>query len=236
LLVLGAFLRGVFCAVGQSPVVLSPAMARLRLVALAALACVASGLTGLSQALRAGARDAPASKSSSSSCIKESNRRHVLLAGAAALPVLGSPFSAVASGGATAGKTTSIPRAKLRYYDRISAAVGQFTALGGALGESGTLKQAYGAFFSEADYSPYQELKGAGFLLAVAFKLDSKIPPDRLQTVKDYKVLMKDLDALKAARKPDAALAAYAKAKASMDVYLDGVQLPPLGDQRYAAA
>ena len=71
---------------------------------------------------------------------------------------------------------------------------------------------------------------------AVAFKIDTKIPPDKIQQVKDYKKLIKDLEALKAAGKPDSAKAASAKAKASMDVYLDGVELPPLGDQRYAAA
>lgn len=48
-------------------------------------------------------------------------------------------------------------------------------------------------------------------------------------------VMIKDLEALKAARKPDAAQAAYAKAKTSMDGYLDAVELPPLGDQRYAS-
>ena len=48
-----------------------------------------------------------------------------------------------------------------------------------------------GTFFSTQEDSPYSELKGAGFLLAVAFKLDSKIPPDKLQTVKDHKAMMK---------------------------------------------
>ena len=230
-----------------------------------ALLTASSGLTGLGQALRVGQVRAPPSRPAS---IQEMNRRHVLLAGAAALPLMGSPLSAVASGGATARQTTSIPRAKLRYYDRITAAVAEFESLNGALGEAGALKKAYGSFFSEVDGSAWMELKGAGFLLAgasqmgsrtlfassppatllstdreartlrpaVAFKIDTKIPPDKIQQVKDYKKLIKDLEALKAAGKPDSAKAAYAKAKASMDVYLDGVELPPLGDQRYAAA
>ena len=38
----------------------------------------------------------------------------------AALAIPGVPAPAYASGGATAGKTTSIPRAKVRYYGRMS--------------------------------------------------------------------------------------------------------------------
>ena len=163
---------------------LRPAM-RLALLIAACLASTASGLTGLTQALRAGAKPAPAS---SRSTVQETSRRHVLLAGAAALPVMGSPLAVVASGGATAGKTTSIPRAKLRYYDRVTVAVTAFQAFGGSLGDVGALKSASGSFFAEKDDSPYAELKGAGFLLAVAFKIDTKIPPDKIPSVKDYKV------------------------------------------------
>ena len=35
----------------------------------------------------------------------------------------------------------------------------------------------------------------SGYLLAVAFKIDSKIPPDKIQQVKDHKQLLKDQDA-----------------------------------------
>ena len=74
-----------------------------------------------------------------------------------------------------------------------------------------------GTFFSTQEDSPYSELKGAGFLLAVAFKIDTKIPPDKIPAVKDYKAMMKDLEGLKgvSVKKPEAAQAAYAKAKAS---------------------
>ena len=154
---------------------------RPALLVVACLVGAASGLTGLSQALRAGAKSAkPAQPSSSrSTCgVQETSRRHVLLAGAAAasLPVLGSPIAAMASGGATAGKTTSIPRAKLRYYDRITSAVKAFEALGGYLGDASAIKKGYGAFFSEQEDSPFAELKGAGFLLAVAFKRPQPLP------------------------------------------------------------
>ena len=50
----------------------------------------------------------------------------------------------------------------------------------------------------------------------------------------EYKKVMKDLEALKAATKPDKAKEVYAKARVSMNGYLDEVELPPLGDQRYA--
>ena len=147
---------------------------RPALLVVACLVGAASGLTGLGQALRAGAKSVKTAQPSSSrsTCgVQETSRRHVLLAGAAALPLLGSPIAAMASGGATAGKTTSIPRAKLRYYDRITGAVTAFEALGGYLGDASAIKKGYGAFFSEHEDSPYAELKGAGFLLAVAFKI-----------------------------------------------------------------
>lgn len=117
-------------------------------------------------------------------------RRAVLaLPGAAAAAGLllgGAASPAMASGGATAGKTTSIPRAKLRYYARITGAVAAFERLSDALsaGSMGELK----AFFAKD--GPYDELQGAGFLLAVAFKIDSKIPPDKVPTVRMHKCVL----------------------------------------------
>jgi len=156
---------------------------------------------------------------------------------AAGLAALLAPFSAHASGGATSGKTTSIPRAKLRYYGRMTTAITEFQALAAVIGTAGQ-KQAGKVFFSDNDEAAYVELKSAGYLLAVAFKIDSKIPPDKLQTVKDFKKMIKDLDSLKGAMggSADEANTSYAKAKASMDEYLVGVELPPLGDARYDPA
>ncbi len=74
------------------------------------------------------------------------------------------------------------------------------------------------------------------YLLAVAFKLDTKTPPDKLQTVKDYKVMMADLEPLKKAlngKKAEEAQRAFAKASASLGTYLAGVELPPLSDISY---
>ena len=99
-----------------------------------------------------------------------------------------SPMPASASGGATAGKTTSIPRAKTRYYGRINAAVASFKELGlgiSAAADSKAVKAAGLPFFSESDPNAGAgEIKGAGYLLSVAFKIDSKIPPDKIQQVK----------------------------------------------------
>jgi len=160
-------------------------------------------------------------------------RREAAVTGLATLLV---PLaSAHASGGATSGKTTSIPRAKLRYYGRMTTAVTEFQSLSAVIGTADQ-KKAGKVFFSDNEDAAYSELKSAGYLLAVAFKIDSKIPPDKLQTVKDFKVMMKDLDGLKSAMgaSADEAKRSYAKAKLSMDTYLEGVELPPLGDSRYS--
>ena len=131
--------------------------------------------------------------------------------------------TALASG-ATSGKTTSIPRAKLRYYDRVTVAVAAFAAAvkAGAKGD-----------FYVGDEGPYEELKSAGYLLAVAFKIDSKIPPDKIAAVKAWKAMMKDLDGMKSL-KGDKFAAAATKASTSMNAWLEEVELPPLGDARYA--
>ena len=151
-------------------------------------------------------------------------RRQALLA------ALAFPAAAHASGGATAGKTTSIPRAKTRYYGRITTAVGAFVRLEAGLQDKAKVK----AFFNEKDdASPFAELTGAGFLLATAFKIDGKIPPDKVAQVKMHKAFLKDLNALKSAAGGDGAKKAYAQAAESLNVYLAGVELPPLGDASY---
>ena len=63
--------------------------------------------------------------------------------------------------------------------------------------------------------------------LAVAFKIDTKIPPDKIPSVKDYKKMIKDIEALKEVnrKKPEAAQAAYAQAKTTMNGYLEAVEL-----------
>lgn len=70
--------------------------------------------------------------------------------------------AAQASGGATAGKTTSIPRAKLRYYGRMTEVIIAYDALGSVIKSGDGYKKAAGAFFSDDEESPTNELKTAG--------------------------------------------------------------------------
>ena len=158
----------------------------------------------------------------------------------AATAMVTAPAAVSASGGATAGKTTSIPRAKVRYYGRISQVLFAYGAVEAAIksGEAAQIKTAKKAFFSEADDSPSSELKSAGYLLAVAFKIDSKIPPDKIPAVKDYKSMMSGVESLKKAMgsgKADEAAKALTASRATVNAYLEAVELPPLGDPRYNA-
>ena len=107
-----------------------------------------------------------------------------------------------------------------------------YDALGAAIKGGEGVKDAVGRFFSDKEDSPISELTSAGYLLSCAFKIDGKIPPDKIQQVKDYKKMMKDLTSLKSAGK-DKVQAAYASASGSMNVWLEGVDLPPLGDKAY---
>ena len=74
------------------------------------------------------------------------------------------PHAAIASGGATAGKTTSIPRAKIRYYPRMSQVIFAYKGLGSAIssGDTAAIKKAKTFFWAEADDAPGSELKSAG--------------------------------------------------------------------------
>jgi len=164
------------------------------------------------------------------------SRRTVLFAPIVPLAL---PHAAIASGGATAGKTTSIPRAKIRYYPRMSQVIFAYKGLGSAIssGDAAAIKKAKTFFWAESDDAPGTELKSVGYLLAVAFKIDSKIPPDKIPAVKEYKKMMADVEALKKAMggsKPSEASKAYAASTASLNVYLDAVDLPTLGDARYS--
>lgn len=140
--------------------------------------------------------------------------------------------AALASGGATAGRTTSIPTAKKRYFSRVKADVGGFLRMGRPIQEGKLTDASVAAFFAGKE-SPYDDLKSAGYLLAVAFKIDARIPPQKIQQKRDHDALIKSLDDLRSAvDKKDAKLAstAYATALAKLETYLDGVELPPTSD------
>lgn len=65
-----------------------------------------------------------------------------------------------------------------------------------------------------------------------------QVPPDRLESVKAYKKMLKDLDELKKgmAGKESEARKAYANVRTSMSLYLEEVEMAPLGDPSYEAA
>jgi hypothetical protein len=159
------------------------------------------------------------------------SRRQWLCGSSAAVALTGMPLRGHASGGATAGKTTSIPRAKVRYYGRISQVLYAFNGLGKAItgGDAAAIKAAKASFWRDSEEAPVSELKSAGYLLAVAFKIDSKIPPEKIPAVKDYKKMMTDVDKLKAAMatgKAAEAAKAYAASKTSLNAYVT----PPCGE------
>ena len=115
----------------------------------------------------------------------------------------------------------------------------EYGGLGKAIdtGDAAAIKKAGKAFWREAEDAPASELKAAGYLLAVAFKIDSKIPPDKIPAVKDFKAMMTVVEKLKGAMasgKPTEAAKAYAVATAGVNTYLEAVELPALGDPRYA--
>lgn len=113
-----------------------------------------------------------------------------------------------------------------------------YNALGKAIdgGDSAEIKKVGKTFFADSEEAPAGEFKSAGYLLAVAFKIDSKIPPDKIPAVKAFKVALADFEGLSKATssgKAEAAARAYGKSKASMAAYLEEVELPELSDGRY---
>lgn len=98
-----------------------------------------------------------------------------VLVGSIGLSVASSP--AIASGGATAGGAYLLS-AKQRYNNRVIAGVKAFLAL-----DSRDLSQV-DAFFSTTEEGGWEDLSGAGYLLANAFRTSSTKAPDNLPSVK----------------------------------------------------
>lgn len=164
-------------------------------------------------------------------------RRNFLLSGATSLILSSSlltnyPGIAEASGGATAGKYTTIPIAKRRYYGRVQQAVHEFLEMGPEV-VKGDLKSAVNTqrFFDVTatviipakDYyingsctkkdgnckgkeirdSRYNDMKATMYLLGNAFRINQQKAPDNLPTVKAAKAFFIEMDALeKVVKKP----------------------------------
>lgn len=151
------------------------------------------------------------------------SRREALAIFIATVPYAVSIESSEASGGATAGKYTTIPIAKRRYYGRVQQGVHEFLLMRQAMVEEKDMA-AYGIqhFFDEEGTvivaskrkdvngqctkkdgdcrgkeirdSRWNDMKASMYLLANAFRSDQQKPPDRLPTVKAAKAFFKEVD------------------------------------------
>eukprot|EP00970_Alexandrium_tamarense_P000038 scaffold6_cov190-Alexandrium_tamarense.AAC.34 len=146
-----------------------------------------------------------------------------VLVGSIGLSVASSP--AIASGGATAGGAYLLS-AKQRYNNRVIAGVKAFLAL-----DSRDLSQV-DAFFSTTEEGGWEDLSGAGYLLANAFRTSSTKAPDNLPSVKasitKWKAFAKDVELLKKAlskKDGETTFAAYKTAVEKLDAYLEEVEL-----------
>jgi hypothetical protein len=127
-----------------------------------------------------------------------------------------------ASGGATAGRYTTIPIAKRRYYGRVQEAVHEFLDIGKDVVKADMNAAAIQLFFDpygtiivaakrqdvngqctkkdttckgkEIRDSRYNDMKASMYLLGNAFRINQQKPPDRLPTVQAAKAFFKEMD------------------------------------------
>ena len=135
---------------------------------------------------------------------------------------IASSVPSLASGGATAGKYTTIPIAKRRYYGRVQQAVHEFLIMGPAVIAGDMTKPEIQHFFDvqgtvvveakrkdvngqctkkdgdckgkEIRDSRYNDMKASMYLLGNAFRLNQVKAPDNLPTVKAAKAFFKTMD------------------------------------------
>jgi hypothetical protein len=141
------------------------------------------------------------------------------------------PAAAWASGGATAGRYTTIPIAKRRYYGRVQQAVHEFVGMATDVKTQDMASASIQAFFDaqgtvivpskradvngqctkkdgdcrgkEIRDSRWNDMKASMYLLANAFRTDQQKPPDRLPTVKAARAFFIKVDAMeKSVKKP----------------------------------
>ncbi|KAJ8603082.1 hypothetical protein CTAYLR_006685 [Chrysophaeum taylorii] len=148
--------------------------------------------------------------------------RRELLGGSAAALALARVAAVDASGGATAGGAYLL-RAKERYNARVVAGAKDFRALKASV--DGGDATAMTDFFAG---DSFEDLCAAGFLLSNAFRINSTQNPDKIFQVQKFKAFKKEADTVTAALKkkkiPDAT-AAYARASAALDDYMNAVGL-----------
>jgi len=190
--------------------------------------------------------------------------RRAVVGGAAALLVLGAaPELATASGGATAGKYTTIPIAKRRYFGRVKQGVYEYLTVGAAIKKGELQAEPIENFFAdtiqvstakqkrqcvgsdegcktkEKFSSRWEDMKLSMFLLGNAFRTDSGKPPEKVKQVKEAQAFFVQVDKLQKARaKGDrkAATLTYAASIEALETFLNDVDLPPTGAPDYAQA
>jgi hypothetical protein len=127
-----------------------------------------------------------------------------------------------ASGGATAGRYTTIPIAKRRYYGRVQEAVHEFLDIGQDVVKADMTAASVQLFFDpygalivaakrqdikgqctkkdttckgkEIRDSRYNDMKASMYLLGNAFRINQQKPPDRLPTVQAAQAFFKEMD------------------------------------------
>ena len=222
------------------------------MVATLALCCSSAAAFGLVTPSSAAAEQQRAHVSPAA----PNDRRSVLIGAAAALAAtLVSPEGAFASGGATAGKYTTIPIAKRRYFGRVKQGVFEFLAVGAAIKKGELQSEDITDFFSdniqvqkkrqktgclsvtgsecvvsEKFSSRWEDMKLSMFLLGNSFRMDSGKPPEKVKQVKEAKAFTSQVEKLrKAAAAGDRKTTAlsYAAALEALEIYLNDVELPP---------
>lgn len=170
---------------------------------------------------------------------------------------------ASASGGATAGKYTTIPSAKRRFYGRVKQAIYQFLQMEGPILTGNLQDESIGKFFDkniikrkggqreagclevfgsnncvtkEKRTSRFLDFKAASDLLASAFRSSAEDVPRDLPQVKIIRACHKKITEMKTAiDEGDAAKAKllYTKSKADLERYTKYVDLEPLASDEY---
>ena len=158
-------------------------------------------------------------------------RREALQAAAAAAlcVAVGQPQAAEASGGATAGKYTTIPIAKRRYFGRVRQGVYEFISMEAPIKAGDPKNAIITGFFSqsmlvkkekkkancvaapgflgggdecvsqEKTSSRWEDLQLSMYLLGNAFRMDSGKPPEKVKQVKQAKLFFAEVEKLKKA-------------------------------------
>lgn len=182
--------------------------------------------------------------------------------GAAALLVLGAlPEIATASGGATAGKYTTIPIAKRRYFGRVKQGVFEYLLVGAAIKKGELTADSIENFFSDSIQvsaakqkrqcigddnscrtkekfsSRWEDMKLSMYLLGNAFRTDSGKPPEKVKQVKEAQAFFQQVEKMQKARlkgdRKGTALS-YAASIEALETFLNDVDLPPTMAPVYA--